>query len=157
MTPIRRKPSAPILTELRSEVYTGWKNRFVKKETGLRKLRDYLARKIPDLKIADGESRFKLSQTMDSAGKGLLDVIQMDIEFLGLTKWHSIVVQLQDMGVTVSPHNRGFGLKTRYTASLGAGLPEVDLVEGVIDETEGVDTAAYGLFDGKWLFRSAEL
>ena len=122
---------------------------FREDEAGLVKLKDYLALKSPETRIADGESRFELAQIMDLAAKGLLDVVQMDIEFLGFTKWRSVIEQLSDMGVKVSPHNWGFGIKTRYTASFGAGCPAVDFIEGVIDETEGVDTSAYGIFDGK--------
>ncbi len=122
---------------------------FREDEDNLRKLRAYLAEKSPSTLIADGESRFVTEQILDLAGKGLLDVVQMDIEFLGFTEWRKLMPVLKDMNVKISPHNWGFGMKTRYTATLGAGCPLMDLVEGVIDETEGVDTGAYGLADGK--------
>ena len=90
-------------------------------------------------------------QIVDLASKGLLDVIQMDIEYLGFTEWRKLIPMLEKIGVKISPHNWGFGLKTRYTATLGAGCPLIDLVEGVIDETEGVDTSAYGLVNGRMM------
>lgn len=121
---------------------------FREDEAGLRILREYLEKKSPATLIADGESRFEVPQILDLAEKGLLDVVQMDIEYLGFTSWRKLAPRLQGLGVKISPHNWGFGLKTRYTASLGAGCPLMDLVEGVIDETEGVDTGGYGLFDG---------
>lgn len=122
---------------------------FREDEDNLRKLRAYLAEKSPSTLIADGESRFVTEQILDLAGKELLDVVQMDIEFLGFTEWRKLMPVLMDMNVKISPHNWGVGMKTRYTATLGAGCPLMELVEGVIDETEGVDTGAYGLADGK--------
>jgi len=75
--------------------------------------------------------------------------VQMDIEYLGFTEWRRLIPELEDANVRISPHNWGFGLKTRYTASLGAGYPLMDFIEGVIDETEGVITDAYAVADGK--------
>lgn len=122
---------------------------FREDEEGLKTLREYLAYRSPSTMIADGESRFNPRQILDLAKQGLLDVVQMDIEYLGFTKWRQFVPKLAGLGVKISPHNWGFGMKTRYTASFGAGCPLMDCVEGVIDLTEGVDTSAYGLFDGK--------
>lgn len=124
---------------------------FREEEENLRKLRSYLNEKSPSTMIADGESRFITEQIVDLASKGLLDVIQMDIEYLGFTEWRKLIPMLEKIGVKISPHNWGFGLKTRYTATLGAGCPLIDLVEGVIDETEGVDTSAYGLVNGRMM------
>lgn len=122
---------------------------FREDEAGLSKLREYLNHKSPATLIADGESRFITEQILELAAKGLLDVIQMDVEYFGFTPWRKLIPTLKELGVRISPHNWGYGLKTRYTACLAAGCPLMDLVEGVIDETEGVDTDAYGFVDGK--------
>ena len=118
---------------------------------GLKQLKEYLAYKTPATMIADGESRFDPEQILDLAKQGLLDVVQMDIEYLGFTKWRRMIPKLTELGVKISPHNWGFGIKTRYTATFGAGCPLMDCVEGVIDETEGVDTSAYGFSDGRMM------
>ncbi len=122
---------------------------FREDEKNLRSLKEHLAKRSPGTLIADGESRFIVPDVVSLARKGLIDIVQMDIEYLGFTEWRRLIPELEDANVRISPHNWGFGLKTRYTASLGAGYPLMDFIEGVIDETEGVITDAYAVADGK--------
>lgn len=122
---------------------------FRENEKDLRSLKEHLAKRTPDTLIADGESRFIVEDVVSLAKKGLIDVVQMDIEYLGFTLWRKLIPKLMDANIRISPHNWGFGLKTRYTATLGAGCPLMDFIEGVIDETEGVSTDAYAIRDGK--------
>lgn len=122
---------------------------FRENEENLRSLKEHLAKRTPETLIADGESRFIVKDVVSLAKKGLIDVVQMDIEYLGFTAWRKLIPELMDANIKISPHNWGFGLKTRYTATLGAGCPLMDSIEGVIDETEGVSMDDYGIVDGK--------
>lgn len=122
---------------------------FRENEENLRSLKEHLAKRTPETLIADGESRFIVKDVVSLAKKGLIDVVQMDIEYLGFTAWRKIIPELMDANIKISPHNWGFGLKTRYTATLGAGCPLMDFIEGVIDETEGVSMDDYAIVDGK--------
>ena len=54
-----------------------------------------MEKKSPATMIADGESRFEVPQILDLAEKGLLDVVQMDIEYLGFTSWRKLASRLQ--------------------------------------------------------------
>lgn len=122
---------------------------FRENERMLGSLKEYLMKKSPQTLIADGESRFVVEDVIALAKKGLIDVVQMDIEFLGFTAWRKLIPELTGMNIRISPHNWGLGLKTRYTATLGAGCPLMDYIEGVIDETEGVSWESYGIQEGK--------
>jgi len=122
---------------------------FRENEKDLGSLKEHLAKRSPETLVADGESRFVVEDVVSLAKKGLLDVVQMDIEYLGFTAWRKLIPELEGANIRISPHNWGFGLKTRYTAALGAGCPLMDFIEGVIDETEGVSMDAYAIRDGK--------
>jgi L-alanine-DL-glutamate epimerase-like enolase superfamily enzyme len=98
--------------------------------------------------IADGESWPDEELLFALHQKKLLDVIQMDIHGWGFTKWRRTIKRAQEQNALISPHNWGYKLKTHYTASFAAGYPLVDAIEGVVDETEGVDFSGYALVNG---------
>lgn len=116
---------------------------------GLMALRECLAKYSPNTMIADGESNPDVEQLLSLHSEGLLDVLQMDIEYYGLTAWRRLLPTVRERQIRISPHNWGFKVKTHYSAALAAATPLVDEIEGVIDETEGVDFSAYGLLEGK--------
>ena len=116
---------------------------------GLRSLRDYLDERSPQTPIADGESRADIGFLLELARERLLNVLQMDIAFLGFTAWRRILPLVGEAGAIASPHCWGFGLKTNYCCSLAAVNPLMNEIEGMVDETEGVDTNAYAMCKGK--------
>jgi D-galactarolactone cycloisomerase len=122
---------------------------FREDEESLKALREILAKYSPKTMIADGESNPDVNQLLDLHSKKLLDILQMDIEYYGLTAWRRLLPTIRKRNIRISPHNWGFKVKTHYSAALAAALPFVDEIEGVIDETEGIDFSGYKMFDGK--------
>lgn len=111
-------------------------------------LRAYLDQKSPNTKIADGESRSDVAFLLSLAKEGLLDVLQMDIMFFGFTAYRQLLPYIKEAGAIASPHCWGFGIKTNYCCTLAAGDLSVSEIEGMIDETEGVDDSGYAMLDG---------
>ena len=116
---------------------------------GLRILRDYLDLKSPSTLIADGESRADIGKLLFYAKEGLLNILQMDIVFLGFTAYRSLSRFVEEAGAFASPHCWGFGMKTNYCCSLAAGMSVFREIEGMVDETEGVDDSGYSMLNGK--------
>lgn len=116
---------------------------------GLKILREYLNEKSPNTLIADGESRADIEYLLGLAQEGLLNVLQMDIAFLGFTAWRQLIPYIKNIGAIASPHCWGFGLKTNYCCTLAASERTFTEIEGMVDETEGVDTSGYVMMNGK--------
>ena len=114
-----------------------------------RRLREYLNRKMPETWIADGEARPDVPLLVSMAEEGILDVIQMDTAGYGFTKWRSLLPVIGEKKIKISPHNWGLKLKTHYCASIAAAYPYTPSIEGVLDETEGVDFSGYRLKEGR--------
>ena len=121
---------------------------FRENDRDLRILREHLMKRSPATLIADGESWPDEELLFTLHEKGLLDVLQMDIQGWGFTAWRRTIQRAQAQGALVSPHNWGYKLKTHYTAAFAAAYAQVDAIEGVVDETEGVDFSGYALADG---------
>lgn len=114
-----------------------------------RRLKAYLNEKSPGTMIADGEADPDVTQLLSMAEAGIIDVIQMDIAGYGFTSWRKLLPVLESKKIKISPHNWGLKIKTHYSAVMAAAYAFVPSVEGVIDETEGVDFSSYVLKDGK--------
>ncbi len=112
-------------------------------------LKEHLAKRSPRTMIADGESWPDEELLFSLHEKKLLDVLQMDIQGWGFTKWRETMKRAQAQNALISPHNWGFKLKTHYTAAFAAGYPLMEAIEGVVDETEGVDFSGYALEAGR--------
>jgi L-alanine-DL-glutamate epimerase-like enolase superfamily enzyme len=121
---------------------------FPENREGLLRLREHLAKVSPATLIADGEFKPDLDLLQQLAEERLVDVLLMDIHGFGLTRWRSLMPQVIEKGWLVSPHNWGAKLKTHYTTHLAAALGNFTMIEGVPDQTEGVDFDAYALVDG---------
>ena len=122
---------------------------FAENRDDLLRLREHLARVSPATLIADGEFKPDLAQLLSLAEERLVDVLLMDIHGFGLTRWRQLMPQVLARGYRVSPHNWGAKLKTHYTAHLAAAFDNFTTIEGVPDQTEGVDFSAYTLQEGK--------
>jgi D-galactarolactone cycloisomerase len=115
----------------------------------LARLRSYLRDTGSATLIAEGETDPDLDTLLAIAGRGDLDVLLMDVVSFGLTGWRSVMPTVAELGVRGSPHAWGLPVKTLYAAQLAAGLGNVDIVEGVPGETDGVDTSGYRWRDGE--------
>jgi D-galactarolactone cycloisomerase len=114
----------------------------------LLKLREHIAKKSPATLIADGESRPDVEQLFELAGEKLVDVLLMDIQYYGFTAWRQLMPRVLQANVQISPHNWGLRLKTNYSAQFAAGCAGVITIEGVPDDTEGIDFSGYKLDNG---------
>lgn len=112
-------------------------------------LKEYINDKSPGTMIADGEANPQLEKLLPMAEKGVIDVLQMDIASFGFTNWRKLLPKLQEHQIKISPHNWGLKIKTHYTANLAASYSYIPTIEGIIDETEGVDFSGYHLNQGR--------
>ncbi len=138
---------------------------FEETEQGLGILKEALQKHLPGTLIADWEARPAtrlqdppglfgkwradlLEELYEFCGKGLIDVLLMDIGATGFTAWRNVIPKLQDLGAWGSPHAWSEPYKTYYAAQVGCGLGRVSIVEGVPGVVEGVDDSGYLLEAG---------
>jgi len=114
----------------------------------LRRLRDAIAKHSPRTTVTEGESKADVELLLDLGREGLVDILNLDIEGYGFTRWRALAPRAAEAGLMFSPHAFDLGLKTNYGAQFLAGVGRATPLEGVIDQTEGVDTGAYELKDG---------
>jgi L-alanine-DL-glutamate epimerase-like enolase superfamily enzyme len=122
---------------------------FAENREDLLKLKDYLAKKSPGTLIADGEFEPNVELIYKLAEEKLIDVMLMDIDGFGFTKWRNKINEINTKGYKVSPHCWGSKLKTHYTAQFAKGCKNAITIEGVPDLTEGIDFDDYRLVNGK--------
>lgn len=121
---------------------------FPENRDDLLRLREAIERLYPTTTVTEGESRPDVDLLLKLAGEGLVDIFNLDIEGYGLTPWRRVAPRAIAAGVLLSPHAFDLKLKTHYGAQFLAGVGSACPLEGVIDETEGVDMSAYALTDG---------
>lgn len=122
---------------------------FAENREDLLKLKDYLSKKSPNTLIADGEFEPDVDLVFSLANEKLIDVLLMDIEWLGFTKWRQLIPEINNKNYLVSPHCWGNKIKTHYTAQFAKGCKNCITIEGVPDLTEGVEFDDYKLVNGK--------
>lgn len=122
---------------------------FAEQADGLRRVREHLLAAGSGVLVADGEFDPDVDAVLELAAEGLLDVLLMDVLSFGFTAWRQLMPRVRELGVLASPHAWGHPLKTLYAAQLAAGLGGVPVVEGVPGTTDGVDTSAYRLEEGR--------
>jgi len=136
----------------------------------LKLLRETLERVGSGALIADGKTRKKrfapqgryggydepfIRRLFVLAKQRLLDVVLLDLEVLGFTRWRHLMPELVKRGIQASPQAGLSTLRTYYVAHLAAGLGHIPIVEGVPGVARGVDTSAYQLADGKLVMPNA--
>ncbi|MBP3333135.1 MAG: mandelate racemase [Clostridia bacterium] len=122
---------------------------FLESVEGFSRLREILAKHSPSTLIADGEFRPDIDLIHELCQKKLIDVVLMDTVEFGLTHWRAIMPRLKEYGVFGSPHNWPLKVKTHMSAHLAAAFPDlIPTIEGVPDETEGVEFDNYIIKDG---------
>lgn len=114
----------------------------------LLRLREMIEKLNPATTVTEGESKADVEELLALGADGLVDILNLDIEGYGFTRWRRLAPRAIAAGLGLSPHSFDLGLKTHYGAQLLAGLGGATPLEGVIDETEGVDTSGYRLGEG---------
>lgn len=113
------------------------------------KLKAYIRKHCPQLRIADGESRTDIPLLTTLAEQGLLDVWQPDVCGYGFTAWRKLLKLLVEKGYVGSPHAWGYVAKTNCCAHLAAAYPQhIPYIEAVLGDCEGVDLSGYKLQEG---------
>ncbi len=121
---------------------------FPESRADLRRLRELIEKLSPATTVTEGESRPDVELLLKLGEEGLIQILNLDIEGYGFTPWRRLAPRAIEAGLLLSPHAFDLKLKTHYGAQLLAGVGGVSPLEGVIDETEGVDMGGYVLRDG---------
>ena len=121
---------------------------FLENREDLLRLREFIDRRCPMTRIADGERDPDVPALLELAREGLIDVLLMDIQGYGFTPWRRVMPLIQEIGVATAPHAWGSGIKSLYAAQLGAGLGNVLTIEGVPGACADADWSAYSLSEG---------
>lgn len=114
----------------------------------LLRLREAIEKHCPSTTVTEGESRPDVELLLALGREGLVDILNLDIDGYGFTPWRQVAPRALEAGLLLAPHTFGLRLKTFYAAQLVAGMGGACPLEGVIDETEGVDTSGYGFAEG---------
>ena len=114
----------------------------------LLRLREAIEKLSPSTTVTEGESKADVEFLLQLAEEKLIDILNLDIEGYGFTPWRRLAPRAIEAGALLSPHAFDLKLKTHYGAQLLAGVGSACPLEGVIDETEGVDTSLYALQGG---------
>jgi L-alanine-DL-glutamate epimerase-like enolase superfamily enzyme len=114
------------------------------------RLKERIKEISPQTLIASGEGHSRnIDLLWELAEHELLDVVQMDIGHFGLTRWREVIPRFLSYNTRIAPHCWGMRVKTHYAAHLAAGVEGTVSVEGVVDDTEGVELEHYVLKDGR--------
>jgi len=121
---------------------------FRENRDGLLRLREAIAAQCPSTTVTDGETHPDIELLLQLGAEGLVDILNLDIMGFGFTPWREVAPRALEAGMLLTPHTFALRLKTFYGAHMVAGVGGVSPLEGVIDETEGVDTSAYRFEEG---------
>ena len=144
---------------------------FVENLDDYRRLKEAMDRAGSKALIAEGESshgqsagkpgRFGaypttfMERLFRLAEERLVDVFLMDLDSVGFTRWRKVMPEIIQAGVTASPHTWVWPMRAFQAAQLAGGVGGIDIVEGIPAVTEGVDSSAYSMRDGKLILPDA--
>ncbi|MBI1389493.1 MAG: mandelate racemase [bacterium] len=140
---------------------------FEEDEDQLKRLKGAIAHLGLSTLIADGEARREsrnrqglppggygdyteafVENLMSLAEKKLVDVLLLDLDIIGYSRWRTIMPEFERAGVPVSPHTWAWTPRSYYAAQLAGGLGNVLIVEGIPGQAEGIDYSAYSKRNG---------
>ena len=140
---------------------------FVENLDDYRRLKEAMDRAGSKAMIAEGESshnqpagkpgRFGhyqdafMERLFRLAEEQLVDVFVMDLDAVGFSRWRHVMPEIIQAGVSASPHTWIWPMRTFQAAQLAGGIGGIDIVEGIPAVTEGVDSSAYSMRNGKLL------
>ncbi len=133
----------------------------------LRRLKDAFDRWELPTRIADGEARREsrhrqglppgpygdytdafVEHLLQLTEQGLVDVLLLDLDIVGYSRWRQIMPEFARLGVPVSPHTWAWTPRPFYAAHLASGLGNVEIVEGIPGQAEGIDYTAFEIKGG---------
>jgi len=100
-------------------------------------------------------SRRHVERLFDLAKEGLVNIVNMDLAIVGLTRWRRVMPALIRAGLQASPHTWAGTPRPYYCAHLAAGAGNVDMVEGIPGKATGMDYSAYRFIDGNLMVPDA--
>ena len=105
-----------------------------------------------DTYMADGEANPDFNVLREIEADGTLTLRLTDIDDYGLTRWRTLMPQLNEQNVAASPHTWGSALKTVHAAHFAAAgvgtVPTVECVTAVDSEVDfGDNRVADGSFE----------
>ena len=128
---------------------------FAEDRVDLLRVRELLAARSPNTRVADGETNFDVPKLMDLVRDGLVDVLLMDVARLGFTPWRSLLREFVGLGGAAAPHTCCNPLKFVYTAHLAAASSDVIAVETFDAEISHMSLSDYAVQAGELKLSSA--
>ena len=112
-------------------------------------LKEYIVENDWDTLIADGEFA-PPPNFFDMVENGLIDVVQHDFRFSGLTWWRATAARLEEWYVPCAPHTWGSYIERYHHAHFAASIPNYAMLEAAPAQMPGLIEDGWMLNDGKW-------
>ena len=112
-------------------------------------LKEHIVENDWDTLVADGEFH-PPPNFFDMVEKGLIDVVQHDFRFKGLTWWRETAARLEQWDVLCAPHSWGSHIERYHHAHFAASTPNYCLLEAA-------PATLPGLIEDGWQFKNSVL
>lgn len=110
-------------------------------------LKDHILESGRDTLVADGEFA-PPPYFFDLVEAGLIDVVQQDFRFSGLTWWHDRAARLERWGIQCAPHTWGSYIERYHHAHFAASIPNYALLEASPAHMPGLIDDDWNIEDG---------
>lgn len=111
-------------------------------------LKEYIVENDWDTLVADGEFA-PPPYFFDLVESGLIDVVQHDFRFSGLTWWRETAARLEEWDVLCAPHTWGSYIERYHHAHFAASIPNYALLEAAPAQMPGYIEDGWSFLDGK--------
>ena len=111
-------------------------------------LKDFIIENDWDTLVADGEFA-PPPYFFDLIEDGLIDVVQHDFRFSGLTWWRATSARLEQWDVLCGPHTWGSYVERYHHAHFAASIPNYSLLEAAPAQLPGLIEEGWSMIDGK--------
>ncbi len=141
--------SAKALLDLCADVGIYWFEEPFAEDRALNQaLKEYLLENDWDILVADGEFA-PPPNFFDLVEEGLIDVVQHDFRFSGLTWWRATAARLEAWNVQCAPHTWGSYIERYHHAHFAASIPNYAMLEASPAQMPGLIEDGWSLIDGK--------
>ena len=113
-------------------------------------LKEFIVERDYETLVADGEFA-PPSSFFDMVERGLIDVVQHDFHYHGLTWWRATSARLEEWDVLCAPHTWGSYIERYAHAHFAASIPNYSLLEAAPAELPGLVLDGWEMRDGKLL------
>lgn len=111
-------------------------------------LKEYIVENDWDTLVADGEFA-PPPYFFDLVENGLIDVVQHDFRYSGLTWWRATAARLEAWDVLCAPHTWGSYIERYHHAHFAASIPNYALLEAAPAQMPGYIEDGWSVLDGK--------